>query len=152
MKILLPDSLPLHPVLPAGVVPVVYDVRTEIPEEHLDADAIVLWGNRLSRLRASAPRLGSVRWVQALSAGTDYLVGLFGPDVVITSGVGLHDRTVSEHTVALTLSHVQRATVRGFTVDGPPFWCNAVADSKDVVYDGMTCVASNADERWFGQK
>ena len=54
--------------------------------------------------------------------------------------------------VALTLSHVQRATVQGFTVDGPPFWCNAVADSKDVVYDGMTCIASNADERWFGQK
>ena len=54
--------------------------------------------------------------------------------------------------VAFTLSHVARATVRNFRVDAPPFWCNAVADSRDVVYDGMVCVAENADERWFGQK
>ncbi|KAI0697631.1 pectin lyase-like protein [Cerioporus squamosus] len=53
--------------------------------------------------------------------------------------------------VSLTLSNVTRGTVREFTVDAPPFWCNAVADSRDVVYDGMTCVAENADERWFGQ-
>ncbi|KAI0752844.1 pectin lyase-like protein [Daedaleopsis nitida] len=53
--------------------------------------------------------------------------------------------------VALTLSHVARATVRDFTVDAPPFWCNAVADSRDVLYDGMKCVAENADETWFGQ-
>ncbi|TBU25701.1 pectin lyase-like protein [Dichomitus squalens] len=53
--------------------------------------------------------------------------------------------------VSLTLSHVARGTVRDFRVDGPPFWCNAVADSSDVLYDGMTCVSENADETWFGQ-
>ena len=54
--------------------------------------------------------------------------------------------------VSLTLSHVARGTVRNFRVDGPPFWCNAVADSSDVLYEGMTCVAENADETYFGQK
>ncbi|OSD00485.1 glycoside hydrolase family 28 protein [Trametes coccinea BRFM310] len=53
--------------------------------------------------------------------------------------------------VALSLVNVTRGTVKDFTVDSPPFWCNAVADAKDVVYDGMRCVAQNADETYFGQ-
>ncbi|KAI8989076.1 pectin lyase fold/virulence factor [Trametes punicea] len=53
--------------------------------------------------------------------------------------------------VALSLVNVTRGTVRDFTVDEPPFWCNAVAMSKEVVYDGMRCVAQNADETYFGQ-
>ena len=54
--------------------------------------------------------------------------------------------------VSLTLSHATRAEVHGFTVQGPPFWCTAIADSQDVVYDGWTCIAENADETYFGQK
>ena len=54
--------------------------------------------------------------------------------------------------VALTLSNVTNGVVRNFRIEQQPFWCNAVADSSDVVYDGMVCVAENADERWFGQK
>ncbi|KAH9846069.1 pectin lyase fold/virulence factor [Lenzites betulinus] len=53
--------------------------------------------------------------------------------------------------VALTLSHVARAAVRGFTVDAPPFWCNALADAEDVLYEGMRCVAENSDPLYFGQ-
>lgn len=54
--------------------------------------------------------------------------------------------------VALTLSNVTRGTVRDFRVEGQPFWCNAVADSREVVYDGMHCNATNADPVWAGQK
>ena len=54
--------------------------------------------------------------------------------------------------VALSLANVTRGTVRAFTVDGPPFWCNAVVDAQDVLYDGMRCIAENADETYFGQK
>lgn len=54
--------------------------------------------------------------------------------------------------VSFTLSHVEGAAVRNLRVDGPPFWCSAVANSKDVTLDGVTCVSENADERWFGQK
>ncbi|KAI0628254.1 pectin lyase-like protein [Trametes polyzona] len=53
--------------------------------------------------------------------------------------------------VALTLSNVTRGTVRGFRIEGQPFWCNAVADSKEVVYDGMHCNATNEDPRFAGQ-
>lgn len=54
--------------------------------------------------------------------------------------------------VALTLSNVTRGVVRDFRVEGQPFWCNAVADSSEVVYDGMFCNATNADPVWVGQK
>ncbi|KAI0772935.1 pectin lyase-like protein [Trametes elegans] len=53
--------------------------------------------------------------------------------------------------VALTLSHAARAVVRGLRVDAPPFWCHAVADSRDVRYERMRCNATNADETYFGQ-
>ncbi|EIW52205.1 pectin lyase-like protein [Trametes versicolor FP-101664 SS1] len=53
--------------------------------------------------------------------------------------------------VALTLSNVTRGVVRDFRVEGQPFWCNAVADSSEVVYDGMYCNATNADPVWAGQ-
>ncbi|OCH90476.1 pectin lyase-like protein [Obba rivulosa] len=53
--------------------------------------------------------------------------------------------------VALTLSNATRGTIVNFRIEGQPFWCNAVADSKDVVYDGMYCNATNADPLYFGQ-
>lgn len=108
MKLLLPDSLPLSLDLPDDVETVVYQVREPVPEEHLDADALVVWGNHMRSLRSSAPRMTKLRWVQALSAGTDSLVDLFGDDVVITSGSGLHDATVAEHTMALALALLRR--------------------------------------------
>lgn len=108
MKLLLPDTIPLSPDLPAGVTAVTYAAREEIPVEHRDAEALVVWANRMSRLRASVPAMANLRWVQALSAGTDSLAGLFGEEVAITSGVGLHDATVAEHTVALILALVRR--------------------------------------------
>ena len=45
MKILLPDSLPLAPALPEGVEAVRYEVTAPVPDEHLDAEAQVVWGN-----------------------------------------------------------------------------------------------------------
>ncbi|KAF8581109.1 glycoside hydrolase family 28 protein [Ramaria rubella] len=53
--------------------------------------------------------------------------------------------------VALTLSHVARGAIMNFKIDSPPFWCNAVADSQDVVYQGMTCNATNTNPVFAGQ-
>jgi len=47
--------------------------------------------------------------------------------------------------VSLTLSNVTRGAVMNFKIDSPPFWCNAVADSQDVVYQGITCNATNTN-------
>ena len=43
MKLLLPDSLPLAPAVPEGVQTVRYDASAPVPDEHLDAEALVVW-------------------------------------------------------------------------------------------------------------
>lgn len=53
--------------------------------------------------------------------------------------------------VSLTLSNVTRGTISNFKINSPPFWCNAVADSVDVTYDGMTCNATNVNPAFFNQ-
>ena len=109
MKLLLPNSLPLSPALPDGAEAVSYDVSTPVPDEHLDAEAMVVWGSSGDALAAVAGRMPALRWVQALAAGPDaVLVAGFPPEVVITSGTGLHDRPVTEHALALVLSLVRR--------------------------------------------
>src|SRR4051794_12407915 len=108
MKLLLPDSVELSLELPPGVTAARYAVDGPIPE----ADALVVWGNPADRLREAAARLTGLRWVQTLAAGPDAVLAAgFGPDVLITSGTGLHDRTVAEHTLALVLSAARRLDV-----------------------------------------
>ncbi|RDX42411.1 pectin lyase-like protein [Lentinus brumalis] len=53
--------------------------------------------------------------------------------------------------VAFTLKNVTRGVVRDFRIEAQPFWCNAVADSSEVVYDGMYCNATNQDPLYAGQ-
>jgi phosphoglycerate dehydrogenase-like enzyme len=109
MKLLLPDSLPLAPTVPEGVESVVYDASAPVPDEHLDAEALVVWGSSGADVRAVAGRLPRLRWVQSLAAGPDAVLAAgFPDDVVITSGSGLHDRPVAEHALALTLALVRR--------------------------------------------
>jgi phosphoglycerate dehydrogenase-like enzyme len=109
VKLLLPDSVPLDPALPEGVEAVRYDAAAPVPEEHLDAEALVVWGNAPGDLRAVAGRMPRLRWVQTLAAGPDVVLGAgFPDDVVVTSGVGLHDRPVTEHALALVLALLRR--------------------------------------------
>ena len=54
--------------------------------------------------------------------------------------------------VAFTLSNVTRGVVKDFRIEAQPFWCNAVAESRDVTYDGMYCNATNQDPTYAGQK
>jgi hypothetical protein len=42
VKLLLPDSVPLDPALPEGVEAVHYDATAPVPDEHLDAEALVV--------------------------------------------------------------------------------------------------------------
>ncbi|MEV6300103.1 phosphoglycerate dehydrogenase [Actinoplanes sp. NPDC051861] len=109
MKVLLPDTVELDPELPPGAVAVVYDVHRPVPDEHTDADVLVVWGNPADVLAQTARRLGKVRWVQTLAAGPDVVLQAgFAPGVLITAGLGLHDRTVAEHTLALVLAAARR--------------------------------------------
>lgn len=54
--------------------------------------------------------------------------------------------------LALTIFQAYHAVVRNFKIISQPFWCNAVANSFDVVYDGMLCNATNTNPEFFGQK
>lgn len=108
MKILIPDDAPFQLQPMEGVEVVPYDPGSLFTDDQLDADAAVVWGLAAPNLAqlAAAPAL---RWVQTLAAGPDgVLAAGFGPEVAITSGRGFHDRTVTEHALALTLAGLRQ--------------------------------------------
>ncbi|KAH9934179.1 pectin lyase fold/virulence factor [Fomitopsis serialis] len=52
--------------------------------------------------------------------------------------------------IAFTLWRVLLGVIKDFRIEGQPFWCNTVAESKDVVYDGMYCNATNTNPEYYG--
>lgn len=107
--VLLPSSIALSPALPDGVRTATYDVGQPVPDTLADADALVVWGNATTDLADAARRMGRLRWVQTLAAGPDQVLSAgFAPHVRITSGRGLHDGPVAEHTLALVLAAARR--------------------------------------------
>lgn len=109
MKILLPDTMPLHPELPEGWESVVVGAREPIPAEHHDARALVVWGSSRRHLDSAAHDLSDLGLVQSLAAGVEGILAAgFRDDVVIASGTGLHSAMVSEHALAITLALVRR--------------------------------------------
>jgi phosphoglycerate dehydrogenase-like enzyme len=109
VKILLPDSIPLAVDTSPEVEAVVYSVRRPIPDEHTDAQAMVVWGYPPDLMRDAARRLTRLRWVQSLAAGADSLLRAgFASHVALTVGGGLHDGPVAEHALALILAAARR--------------------------------------------
>ncbi|KIY49723.1 pectin lyase-like protein [Fistulina hepatica ATCC 64428] len=53
--------------------------------------------------------------------------------------------------ISLTIYKSSNAAVNNFLIESPPFWCNAIAESHDVVYDGMNCNATNSNPAYYGQ-
>lgn len=106
VKILIPSDAPFHlDPAPDGVTVNLYDPGAPIPDEFLDADAAVVWGFAAGNLGQFASDMPNLRWVQAMTAGPDALLAAGLPErVQITVGRGFHDRTVTEHAVALTLA------------------------------------------------
>lgn len=112
VKILVPDDTPFD-VIPVFDDPddiaVPYSSTGPLPPEHLDADALVVWFLPPSVMSEAATSLPNLKWVQTLSAGTEAATGAgFSPSVTITSGRGLHDGPVAEHTLALILASLRR--------------------------------------------
>lgn len=54
--------------------------------------------------------------------------------------------------ISFTVFQAQDAVIRNFKVQAPPFWCNTAAMSQRVVYDGMTCNATNTNQTYAGKK
>ncbi|KAH7121373.1 hypothetical protein EDB81DRAFT_847505 [Dactylonectria macrodidyma] len=112
MKLLYPTSLKLDVASFDGfsVALQPYDVKAPIPEEHVDADVLVTWTNSAGNLKDAAARLKNLRWIQSLAAGpNDVLAAGFDTSkITVTTGSGLHDHTVAEHTLGLLLTAARR--------------------------------------------
>lgn len=82
----------------------------EIPREHHDATVLITWCNSSANLSYAKAHLTQLRWIQSLAAGpNDVLNAGFDPTrIVVTTGSGLHDRTVAEHTLGLLLNAARR--------------------------------------------
>lgn len=111
MKILVPTSVTLDESrlgLEAEDTVVSYDPTVNIDAEHYDADVLISWANTNEQLKDAAAHLEQVELVQSLLAGPDQARAAgFRQEAVITSGIGLHSKTVAEHALALTLNFVR---------------------------------------------
>ena len=106
MKILLTDKTDLDLSWPDGTQLVRFREATPIPDEHLDADVVIGWGHPTSL--ASLKEMRNLKLVQSLSAGVDAFQAAGLPEGArLVSGRGLHDRTVSEHAIALLLALIR---------------------------------------------
>lgn len=73
-----------------------------------DADAIALWGFQdVEPLLQAGPK---IRWVHSLSDGVEKLLtpSMLSRPILLTNSHGVHDRSVSEHAMALILSFLRR--------------------------------------------
>jgi phosphoglycerate dehydrogenase-like enzyme len=110
MKILFPTSTDFDFTKhEPGITYIPYEPREPIPEEHLDAEVLVVWLNSRRHLNTAAGSMPNLRLVQGLMAGVDSLIAAgFPPGIPISNGRGLHDLTVAEHTLALLLAAARR--------------------------------------------
>lgn len=107
MKVLIPNTIQLDLDVNAEVVE--YDVAEPLPPEHCDAEVLIEWGSRPKDIAIRAEQLRNVQFVQTLMAGADAVLRAgFRPEAQIANGVGMHDRTVAEHAMALTLALVRK--------------------------------------------
>ncbi|KAH8881031.1 putative 2-hydroxyacid dehydrogenase [Thozetella sp. PMI_491] len=112
MKLLYPTSIDLdfESLKGFSVTLQPYDVKKLIPEEHIDAEIIITWINSTENLRDAAGRMKNLRWIQALAAGPNDVLeaGFDKSRITITTGSGLHDDTVAEHTLGLLLGAARK--------------------------------------------
>lgn len=109
VKALIPTSIDLNINERDGLTVVSYDPALPVPDEHLDAEMIVIWGNTRKQLADSASRLSQLTWIAALSAGTDVIEAAgFASDILLTNASGLHDGPVAEHALMLSLAAARR--------------------------------------------
>lgn len=109
MKVLVPDSIPLdlHSSTP-DIHYCIYDVSSTDLAAHADASMLVAWNNSAGNLEAARTQLPDLKLVQTLAAGPDHVLAVgFAPEIEIASGRSLHDATVAEHGLALTLAAVR---------------------------------------------
>jgi phosphoglycerate dehydrogenase-like enzyme len=122
-KLLHPTSLHLDVSLLEGfgVSLHPYDVQKPIPEDLIDAEVLVTWCNSPDNFKDAAKRLKNLKWIQSLAAGPNDVLnaGFDTKSITVTTGSGLHDRTVAEHTLGLLLASARKFhLMRDYQSDG----------------------------------
>jgi phosphoglycerate dehydrogenase-like enzyme len=109
VKVLIPDSLPLSlSSAVQGIEFIPYSVSSTDFSGVQDSEFLVLWMNTDENLRAAVKQLTNLKLVQTLAAGPDHVLSAGFPiSVAIASGRSLHDKTVTEHALVLTLSAIR---------------------------------------------
>ena len=150
LTVLLPTTVPLPDTTPDGTRYVPYDPYTPLPEEHLDAEVLGVWGNPDGQLADAARRLRNLRFVQLFSAGSDNAARAgFAPGVVIASGRGLHDRPVAEHTLALVLAAARRLH-RAFAAQRDHEWATDIGGLQPEPSPGVFSTLRGAQVTLWG--
>ncbi len=93
--------------VPGSTVEAYATVKEALPHV-ADADAIAMWGfQNCEPLLLAAPH---VRWVHSLSDGVERLLttSMLTRPITLTNSHGVHDKSVSEHAMALLLSWFHR--------------------------------------------
>jgi phosphoglycerate dehydrogenase-like enzyme len=111
MKLLYPTSVALDVDSLKGFAATLhaYSVNEPIPEDLVDAEILITWSNSPANLKDAASRMKNLQWIQTLEAGPNAVLNAnFDKSVAVTTGSGLHDHTVAEHTLALLLSAARR--------------------------------------------
>ena len=115
MKLLYPDVPEYFQLKPEliegfGVSLHAYDPKKLLPDELVDAEALVTWTNSADNLKDAAKRMQNLRWIQSCAAGPNDVLnaGFDTSRITVTTGSSLHDYTVAEHTLALLLSAARR--------------------------------------------
>jgi phosphoglycerate dehydrogenase-like enzyme len=153
LKILLPSSIEIDQgklSLHEGDSAVVYNPKSPVPEEHVDADVLVVWANTAEQLADSARRLTGLRLIQALLAGPDPIVKAgFSEDIVVCSGIGLHDKPVAEHALALTLALVRSLPELG-TAHREHRWASELGGPQKLHPEGRVATLLDAQVTIWG--
>ncbi|KAF7327401.1 putative importin subunit beta-4 [Mycena kentingensis (nom. inval.)] len=117
---------------------------------------VAFWQNATNTFHYKRALQSQASWF--VISGSDFEVDAHGVGGILGNGQTWWSHFASDPTanndgrpISLTLFQVARAVIRDFTIVGQPSWCNTVAESQDVVYDGMKCVAANADPAFFGK-
>lgn len=136
MRLIVPTDAPfvLDPV--EGVEILGYDPDAELTDDHLAAEAAVVWGfaSPIIEQLVSAPDL---RWIQTLTAGPDPVLAAGFPErVQVTTGRGFHDETVAEHTLALALAGL-RQLPESLAAQADHRWADELSGFRPL-HDGRT--------------
>ena len=108
MKVLIPDSIALSLPVIEGIEFIEYSVTATDFTAVQDAELLVMWMNSPENTAAAVEQLINLKVVQTLAAGPDHVLSAnFPSHIQIASGRGLHDKTVAEHALTLTLSLIR---------------------------------------------